>query len=173
MGFLRRRFECSRHAHSGFAREAGVGKLMSVWMRTAVHKQVTSFGTFLSTLCHEFCHHLVYERFRFQDSWHTRGFYERTAALTTHEERRKSACSRCHYRATGGGSTGRARIATPEDRYGDRVGLPWLLGLCSPGRPGRGSVSRLELQWFHLMRPLTRDQSRTVCANRGPIPDVM
>jgi hypothetical protein len=29
-----------------------------VWMRTAVRKQVTSFGTFLSTLCHEFCHQL-------------------------------------------------------------------------------------------------------------------
>jgi len=32
--------------------------LIRVWMRTAVRKEVTSFGTFLSTLCHEFCHHL-------------------------------------------------------------------------------------------------------------------
>ncbi|MGA2983191.1 MAG: hypothetical protein ABSG32_05220 [Terriglobia bacterium] len=55
-----------------------------VWMRTAVRKQVTSFGTFLSTLCHEFCHHLDYQRFKFKDSWHTRGFYERTAALYHH-----------------------------------------------------------------------------------------
>lgn len=55
-----------------------------VWMRTAVRKQVTSYGTFLSTLCHEFCHHLDYQRFKFQDSWHTRGFYERTAALYHH-----------------------------------------------------------------------------------------
>jgi hypothetical protein len=31
--------------------------LIRVWMKTAVRKQVTSFGTFLSTLCHEFCHH--------------------------------------------------------------------------------------------------------------------
>src|SRR5215831_19568817 len=53
--------------------------LIRVWMRTAVRKQVTSFGTFLSTLCHEFCHHLDYQRFAFRDSWHTRGFYERTA----------------------------------------------------------------------------------------------
>jgi hypothetical protein len=30
--------------------------LSRVWMRTAVHKEVASFGTFLSTLCHEFCH---------------------------------------------------------------------------------------------------------------------
>jgi hypothetical protein len=55
-----------------------------VWMRTAVRKQVTSFGTFLSTLCHEFCHHLDYQRFQFSDSWHTRGFYERTAVLYHH-----------------------------------------------------------------------------------------
>jgi hypothetical protein len=55
--------------------------LIRVWMRTAVRKEVTSFGTFLSTLCHEFCHHLDFERFHFPDSWHTRGFYERTALL--------------------------------------------------------------------------------------------
>lgn len=52
-------------------------KVIRVWMRTAVRKQVTSFGTFLSTLCHEFCHHLDYQQFKNGDSWHTRGFYER------------------------------------------------------------------------------------------------
>lgn len=55
--------------------------LIRVWMRTAVRKEVTSFGTFLSTVCHEFCHHLDFQRFGFTDSWHTRGFYERVAAL--------------------------------------------------------------------------------------------
>jgi hypothetical protein len=55
--------------------------LIRVWTRTAIRKDVTSFGTFLSTLCHEFCHHLDLQRFGFRDSWHTRGFYERTAAL--------------------------------------------------------------------------------------------
>ena len=55
--------------------------LIRVWMRTAVRKEITSFGTFLSTLCHEFCHHLDFQRFGFPDSWHTRGFYERAAAL--------------------------------------------------------------------------------------------
>jgi hypothetical protein len=58
--------------------------LIRVWMRTAVRKDITSFGTFLSTLCHEFCHHLDLLRFGFCDSWHTRGFYERTAALYHH-----------------------------------------------------------------------------------------
>ncbi len=42
--------------------------LIRVWMRTAVRKEVTSFGTFLSTLCHEFCHHLDFQLFRFPDS---------------------------------------------------------------------------------------------------------
>jgi len=58
--------------------------LIRVWMRTAVRKEITSFGTFLSTLCHEFCHHLDFQIFGFQDSWHTRGFYQRAAALYHH-----------------------------------------------------------------------------------------
>jgi hypothetical protein len=55
-----------------------------LWMRTAVRKKVTSYGTFLSTLCHEFCHHLDFQLFKYSDSWHTRGFYERTAVLYHH-----------------------------------------------------------------------------------------
>jgi hypothetical protein len=58
--------------------------LIRVWMRTAVRKEITSFGTFLSTLCHEFCHHLDYQKFGFADSWHTRGFFERAAVLYHH-----------------------------------------------------------------------------------------
>src|ERR1035437_6961010 len=59
--------------------------LIRIWTRTPVRKQVTSFGTFLSTLCHEFCHHLDCQRFGFRQSPHNRGFYERTAALYHHE----------------------------------------------------------------------------------------
>jgi hypothetical protein len=58
--------------------------IIRVWMRTAVRKQVTSYGTFLSTLCHEFCHHLDYKLFGYRDTWHTRGFYERAAVLYHH-----------------------------------------------------------------------------------------
>ncbi len=58
--------------------------LIRVWMRTAVRKQVTSFGTFLSSLCHEFCHHLDYQGFKHGDPRHTLGFYGRTAALYHH-----------------------------------------------------------------------------------------
>ncbi|MBN2319685.1 MAG: hypothetical protein JXR49_11435 [Acidobacteria bacterium] len=55
--------------------------LIRVWMRTAVQKRVTSPGTFLSTLCHEFCHHLDIHGLGFHNTYHTRGFYERTAVL--------------------------------------------------------------------------------------------
>ena len=55
-----------------------------VWMRMAVRQHVTAFGTFFSTLCHEFCHHLDAQRFGWHDSPHTRGFYARTAALFHH-----------------------------------------------------------------------------------------
>jgi hypothetical protein len=54
------------------------------WMRTAVRKEVTSFGTFLSTLCHEFCHHLDFQRYKFTGSYHTRGFYQRAGMLYHH-----------------------------------------------------------------------------------------
>jgi hypothetical protein len=55
--------------------------LIRVWMRTAIKKRVTSFGTFLSTLCHEFCHHLDIHGLGLPNTYHTRGFYERTAVL--------------------------------------------------------------------------------------------
>jgi len=59
-------------------------KVIRVWMRTAVRNRVTSYGTLLSTLCHEFCHHLDCELFGFRDTPHTRGFYERAAVLYHH-----------------------------------------------------------------------------------------
>ncbi len=58
--------------------------LIRVWMRTAVQHRVTSFGTFLSTLCHEFCHHLDIHLYNLPATPHTRGFYQRTAVLYHH-----------------------------------------------------------------------------------------
>ena len=55
-----------------------------IWTRTAVQKRVTSFGTFLSTLTHEFCHHLDVQGLGFPRSPHTRGFYERAGLLYHH-----------------------------------------------------------------------------------------
>lgn len=50
---------------------------ITVWMRTAKRKQVVAFKTYLRTLLHEIGHHLDYEYFRLQESYHTEGFYKR------------------------------------------------------------------------------------------------
>lgn len=42
--------------------------LIRIWMRTVVRKGVTSFGTFLCTLCHEFCHHMDIQKLGFRQS---------------------------------------------------------------------------------------------------------
>jgi len=55
--------------------------IMSVWMRTAQHKRVVAFRTFLRTLLHEYCHHLDYEYFKFSYSFHTEGFYKRESSI--------------------------------------------------------------------------------------------
>ena len=55
--------------------------LISLWMRTARHKRVVAFRTFLRTLLHEFCHHLDYEHYRLGESFHTEGFFKRESSL--------------------------------------------------------------------------------------------
>jgi hypothetical protein len=52
-----------------------------LWTRTAINKQWTSSGVMLSTLCHEFIHHLDIARLGFSRSYHTTGFFERTHTL--------------------------------------------------------------------------------------------
>lgn len=54
---------------------------ISLWMRTAQRVQVVKFKTFLRTLLHELCHHLDYQRFGLEDSFHTEGFYRRESSL--------------------------------------------------------------------------------------------
>jgi hypothetical protein len=56
---------------------------ISVWMRTAQRKQVVAFKTFLRTLIHELCHHLDYELYAFEETFHTEGFYKRESTLVT------------------------------------------------------------------------------------------
>jgi len=80
--------------------------LIRVWMRTAVRKEVTSFGTFLSTLCHEFCHQLDFQKFGFADSWHTRASTKGRLRFTTMREAHpRSGYSGCRW-AGGGGLIG-------------------------------------------------------------------
>jgi hypothetical protein len=54
---------------------------IKVWMRTAHHKRVVAFRTFLRTLLHELCHHLDYELLKLEDSFHTEGFFKRESSL--------------------------------------------------------------------------------------------
>ena len=52
-----------------------------VWMRTARHRRVVAFRTFLRTLLHELCHHLDYPALKLGDSYHTEGFFRRESSL--------------------------------------------------------------------------------------------
>ena len=52
-----------------------------LWTRTAMRKHWTSSKTTLSTLCHEFMHHLDIRGLGFPHSFHTIGFFERTHRL--------------------------------------------------------------------------------------------
>lgn len=54
---------------------------ISLWMRTARHKRVVAFRTFLRTLLHEYCHHLDYEWLNLDESFHTEGFFKRESSL--------------------------------------------------------------------------------------------
>jgi hypothetical protein len=54
---------------------------IQLWMRTVKHKRVVAFRSFLRTLLHELCHHLDYELFRFPETFHTEGFYNRESSL--------------------------------------------------------------------------------------------
>ena len=61
--------------------EANRKARISVWMRTAKHRKVVAFRSFLRTLLHEFCHHLDYEVFMLEESFHTEGFFKRESSL--------------------------------------------------------------------------------------------
>jgi hypothetical protein len=54
---------------------------ITVWMRTAAKKQVVAFKTFLRTVVHEVAHHLDYEHFKLEETFHTEGFYKRESSL--------------------------------------------------------------------------------------------
>jgi hypothetical protein len=55
-----------------------------LWMRTAVLQKPSAFGTLLSTLSHELCHHLDVVALDLPNTYHTRGFYERAGLLYHH-----------------------------------------------------------------------------------------
>ncbi len=61
--------------------EGRASAAITVWMRTARRKQVVAFRSFLRTLLHELCHHIDYEVFGLEESYHTQGFYKRESSL--------------------------------------------------------------------------------------------
>jgi hypothetical protein len=56
---------------------------ITAWMRTAHRQQVVAFKTFLRTVIHELGHHLDYELFALEETFHTEGFYKRESSLTS------------------------------------------------------------------------------------------
>jgi len=54
---------------------------ITVWMRTAKKQQVVAFKSFLRTLVHEVAHHLDYELYLLEETFHTEGFYKRESSL--------------------------------------------------------------------------------------------
>jgi hypothetical protein len=55
--------------------------VITLWMRTAKHRRVVAFKSFLRTLLHEVCHHIDYELLGLEESFHTEGFYKRESSL--------------------------------------------------------------------------------------------
>jgi hypothetical protein len=67
--------------HGLYTAERGRAPKIQLWMRTAKHKRVVAFRTFLRTLLHEVGHHVDYTLLRLPDSYHTEGFYKRESSL--------------------------------------------------------------------------------------------
>jgi hypothetical protein len=67
--------------HGLYTPDAARPARIQLWMRTARHRRVVRFRTFLRTLLHEVGHHLDYEYLRLADSFHTEGFFRRESSL--------------------------------------------------------------------------------------------
>jgi hypothetical protein len=67
--------------HGLYTRTAGRAPHVQLWMRTAHHRRLVAFRTFLRTLLHELGHHVDYELLGLADSFHTEGFFKRESSL--------------------------------------------------------------------------------------------
>jgi len=67
--------------HGLYTRDGRRPPRIQLWMRTARHRRVVRFRTFLRTLLHELGHHLDYEHLKLRDSFHTEGFFRRESSL--------------------------------------------------------------------------------------------
>lgn len=83
--------------------EGGKPAKIQLWMRTVKHKRVVAYRSFLRTLLHELCHHLDYEHFRFPETFHTEGFYNRESSLFHQLVPEAQRAARATTRKTGDG----------------------------------------------------------------------
>jgi hypothetical protein len=67
--------------HGLYTRDGRSRPRIRVWMRTARHRRVVAFKTFLRTLLHEVVHHLDFTLWRMPESFHTEGFFRRESSL--------------------------------------------------------------------------------------------
>lgn len=67
--------------HGLYTRDGKRTPRIQLWMRTARHRRVVAFRTFLRTLLHELVHHLDYTFLKLADSYHTEGFFKRESSL--------------------------------------------------------------------------------------------
>jgi hypothetical protein len=68
--------------HGLYTPQAGRGRdQITVWMRTAMRRDVVATRTFLRTLLHEVCHHVDTFALSLPNSFHTPGFYRRESSL--------------------------------------------------------------------------------------------
>jgi len=67
--------------HGLYTRDGRGRPRIRVWMRTARHRRVVAFKTFLRTLLHEVVHHLDFTLWRLPESFHTEGFFRRESSL--------------------------------------------------------------------------------------------
>jgi hypothetical protein len=67
--------------HGLYTRDGRSRPRIRVWMRTARHRRVVAFKTFLRTLLHEIGHHLDFTLWRLPESFHTEGFFRRESSL--------------------------------------------------------------------------------------------
>jgi hypothetical protein len=67
--------------HGLYTRDGRATPKIQLWMRTAHHRRVVKFRTFLRTLLHELGHHLDYDHLKLRDSLHTEGFFRRESSL--------------------------------------------------------------------------------------------
>jgi hypothetical protein len=67
--------------HGLYTRDGRSVPRIRVWMRTARHRRVVAFKTFLRTLLHEVVHHLDFTLWQMPESFHTEGFFRRESSL--------------------------------------------------------------------------------------------